>query len=117
MNRDEIESIVANCTFKPWKIIVGKLGTDRLYLQVRDENGVNNATGEPNYVWGGRKWLLSKHMTETEIVKTVLKAVLSAVEHETLENFKYKGLTIFDPHITVSDLIELRNNSELDGRA
>jgi hypothetical protein len=76
---------------------------------------VNNVTGE-KYSWSGRKWAISQHMTETEVVKTALKAVLAAQEHETLEKFKYKDVSIFDPHISVKDLLELRKQKQLDGR-
>lgn len=116
MGRYEIEKIVGNCKFPPWTIVVRKFKEgDRFYLQVRDDNAVNNVTGEP-YSWGGRKWALSEHMTETEIVKTALVAVKAATEHETLEKFTYCGVAIFDPHIKVSDLLHLREKSELDGR-
>lgn len=116
MTYAEIEKIVSACKFIPWEIIVDTFKEGRLYLQVRCHSGINNMTGETNYSWGGRKWALSEHMTETEIVKTALKAVMSAQEHETLENFRYKGVSIFDPHIKVEDLLKIRLLSELDGR-
>lgn len=112
MNR--FEQIVAQVSFPPWQLIVGNDGP-RSHVQVRDDSGVCNVTGVA-LPWGGRKWLLSDHMTETEIVKTCLKAVLSAVEHETLENFRYQGVTIFDPHIRVEDLVRLRASAPLDAR-
>lgn len=58
------------------------------------------------YEEGGRKWDLSLHMTESEIVFTVWKAVLAFMEHELREKFHYKGKKIFDPHISVNALLE-----------
>ena len=78
-----------------------------LYLQVRCDEGVCNVTGKP-LGWKGRKWLLSKHMTRGEVVQTAFKAVMTAMEHETREQFKYRGQAIFDPHYDVDRLAELR---------
>lgn len=113
-------AVVADIAFKPLKIAVHKDGIDRTgaprcYLQVSDPNGVCNVTGEPS-PWKGRKWLLSSHATKTEVVYTALKAVLAAVEHEAREQFRYRGVTICDPHIHVDDLVVLRGRQPLDGR-
>lgn len=51
-----------------------------------------------------RKWRLSVHMTETEIVRTAWKALLAAVEHEAGEEFLYDGVAIYNPHIDVQHL-------------
>lgn len=65
----------------------------------------------------GRKWMLSKHMTRSEIVQTALMAVLAAEEHEARENFKYMGQSIFDPHYNVNKLLNLRQDENaLDKR-
>ncbi len=109
-----LNRIVSDVQFNGWPILL-RLDGQRPYLQVSDPNGVCNVTGKAK-PWRGRKWGLSYHMTETEVVKTALKAVLAAVEHEVLELFKYRGVTIFDPHIRVEDLIELRTSCPLDGR-
>lgn len=77
------------------------------YLQVEDPHGTNNVTNEP-YTWKGRKWLLSPHMTEGEIVQTAFMATLAAAEHEIRETFMYKGRSIFDPHYDLDKLVELR---------
>lgn len=111
----DFEEIVHACRFPPWTISVHRGDQCRLYLQVHDETAVCNVTGKPE-PWSGRKWYLSAHMTETEVVKTALKAVLSAVEHEALERFKYKDLTIFDPHLRVEDLLQIRLMRPLDAR-
>lgn len=118
LSTDQILAIVYDIKYLDWEIAVDLLDpneSDRLYLQVRVKNGIDNTNGAP-YSWKGRKWALSHHMTETEIVKTALVAIKAAVEHEALENFKYKGVTIFDPHISVDDLLDLREDCELDAR-
>lgn len=45
-------------------------------------------------------------MTKSEFVRTCFLAVLQAVEHETRENFRYRGKAVFGPHIDVDALVE-----------
>ena len=54
-----------------------------------------------------RKWLLSPHMTPSELVQTAFKCVLASIEHETRERFTYLGQPIFGPHFDVNDLVKL----------
>jgi hypothetical protein len=115
MTRDEMTGIVLQCSFPGLSIqICGD--ESKTYLQVHCLDGVNNVTGAKGHHWSGRKWLLSEHMTETEVVKTALVAVKQAIEHEVLELFTYQGLTIFNPHISVLALMAARTYHELDAR-
>jgi len=54
-----------------------------------------------------RKWLLSPHMTDSEIVSTVFKLCLTSYEHRARELFQYRGARIFGPHFDVDDLARL----------
>lgn len=73
---------------------------DRLWIQVEflDFNDDHQT---------GRKWRLSQHMTDSEIVLTAWKAVLTAEEHEARERFRFQGARIFGPHISVYKLAEV----------
>lgn len=63
--------------------------------------------------WGyGRKWHVSPHATESEIVLTCLKAAITDAEHEVREGFRYKGACIFQPHIDVNALVEACQRSD-----
>lgn len=77
------------------------LGMDSatIYLQVQ----CFDANGQPQH---GRKWRLSAHMTDSEVVQTALAAVLAFEEHEAREAFRYRGLAIFSPHWNVDRLAE-----------
>jgi hypothetical protein len=55
----------------------------------------------------GRKWYLSPHMTESELVLTAFKAALTAEEHECREQFSYRGHRILNPHVSVQALISI----------
>jgi hypothetical protein len=63
-------------------------------------------TGEKEE-WKGRKWYLSKHMTDDEIVKTAYTAFKSCVEHEIMENFKVDGIILFNPHVSFEELLNV----------
>lgn len=54
-----------------------------------------------------RKWLISPHMTDSEIVFTAFKLCLTSMEHRTREFFTYKGERIASPHLDVEDLVKL----------
>jgi hypothetical protein len=62
--------------------------------------------------WKGRKWLLSEHMLDGELVQTALKAVLTALEHEAREKFKYRGAAIFSPHYDIEKLVALHERPD-----
>jgi len=65
-----------------------------------------------------RKWYLSNEATESEIVQTALKCVLTSIEHEARESFHYKGRPIFGPHYSVETLWQAcEEEGNLDERA
>lgn len=112
----ELRSIIKDITLPSgWTLLIQDAGYDQPYLQISDQKGTCNVTGEP-LTWKGRKWRLSWHMTKSEVVQTALMATLAAVEHETREQFLYKGQPIFDPHYDVEDLHLLRAANMLDAR-
>lgn len=75
----------------------------RIYLQVGYAAPCTK-TNEPCH-WRGRKWYLSSHMTEDEVVKTAFAAFKATVEHEVMEGFKYDGTVVFNPHVNFQELI------------
>ena len=63
-----------------------------------------------------RKWRLENEFTTSDIVKTAWIATLSAEEHEAREIFKYKGASVFGPHVDVDalvDLVKMKKNLDL----
>lgn len=88
------------------KITSRDMSPGAIFIRIGDPNGVCNVTGKP-MPWWGRKWYISPHMTDGEIVQTVFKALMTAVEHETREQFLFKGVAIFDPHIDLDKLVQL----------
>lgn len=102
LNRTDIETIVDRIDYKPgWCVRTGRMG-DGFYVQwvfdALDEAG----DLEPQT---GRKWYVSSHATRSEVVQTLLKAVLTAEEHEAREQFRYDGVAIFGPHLDVDAMV------------
>lgn len=94
MSKAEIQRIVDQIIYKDWWFMI-KIDGHRLYLQLYFDG------------WFSRKWFLSPHMCESEIIQTALKAVLTAEEHEAREHFLFLGKPIFGPHINVNKLWEV----------
>lgn len=114
-NLEGIAEVLKECRFGELKFLV-RMDGQRPYLQlVADE--MDPHTGQPKQ-WQGRKWLLSFHMTRSELVQTLFKAVLTFIEHEVREQFTYRGVAIFDPHYDVEKLVLLRAQQDaLDVRS
>jgi len=105
MSDEIVRLVLGRISFPGISFVLGdKNGT--LYLQVRSDGGRCNVSGAA-MAWSGRKWMLSRHMTVSEIVQTAFKAVMTALEHEARENFKYRGAAIFGPHFDVERLVSL----------
>lgn len=105
MTTKEMREVIEEVEFDDWKIVVVETGIGGSpYLQVRflAEDMVTGEMEEQH----GRKWQLSHHMTKSELVATAFKAILTAIEHEARETFRYKGRTIFGPHFDVDALAE-----------
>jgi hypothetical protein len=80
-----------------------------IYIQVEgDVVDVDGPDAEIQTTVRGRKWLLSRHMTDGEIVQTVYLAVKQFNEHELMESFLFEGERVFDPHTRLSDLVSQR---------
>lgn len=114
--RGTVIGLLCYCTFPlldsaTWEV---KEDGDRLYLQVKWK-GHDAITGERAFQTG-RKWFLSNHMTNSEIVQTAFAAIMAVMEHETREFFKYKGKAIFCPHYDVDVLVCLHESGAFDKR-
>jgi hypothetical protein len=61
-------------------------------------------TGEPS-LQEGRRWFVSTGCTPSDVVRTAFKAVATWAEHETREEFKFKGVRVFSPHLELNNLV------------
>jgi len=118
MTPKEIQILVGQIRYKNWRIDVvhdfssGERG--HLYLQVAFK-AVCHSSGKPS-IQRGRKWLLSSHMTKTEIVRTAFLACLQAEIHEAHEAFTFLGRDVFNTHMDIFELHALSANGRYDLR-
>lgn len=92
-----MQEIISDIEYKDWEIKVTQRVGAYPYLQV---SFIDNS----EHLQRGRKWMLSQHMTKSEVVQTVFKAILTAEEHEIREQFRYKNRLVYGPHIDVDVL-------------
>lgn len=89
----------------PFTFIIGSDETGSPFLQATYIEP-DIYTGHPT-LQKTRKWKLSIHMTNSELVQTALKCALTSAEHQVRESFLYRGQRIFGPHFDVEALVEL----------
>ena len=90
------------------KVEYDKKGGDRIFLQLFYQTKCTK-TGEEE-IFRSRKWYLSEHMTDQEILGTLWLAFEIAVKHELMEGFKVDGTILFNPHVNFNKLLEISNN-------
>jgi hypothetical protein len=109
----DFQRLLADVAYKPgFRLEVFENHAASIYLQVKFTSADPTATTVGEQVQHGRKWLLSPHMTDGEVVQTCLAAILAAEEHEAREYFKYKGRAIFGPHFNLEKLIAICDETE-----
>ncbi|QIG68290.1 hypothetical protein EVB57_013 [Rhizobium phage RHph_Y1_20] len=120
----QIEELVGSCSYKPgWTVHLHGDG-DRPYIQievsVEAEASMESAgpTKGRRSSWNGSKVYLSQHMCRQEIVSAVYGAIERAELHEIREWFRYRGASIFNPHLDPDVLAEVaRKKSSFNVRA
>lgn len=113
MNRNEIEEILSNITCLDYNFLVDAMGGG-FYIQAYYYEPCTQ-TGKEE-IQKTRKWYVSSHATKSEIVQTVLKAVITSMEHRAREWFLYKGERVYGPHFDVEALVEIAKARRLDER-
>lgn len=111
--RDKVREVRNLCSYKRgWSIYVKVDYTRKaVYVQVGNSEGVCSVTGEP-YPWKGRKHYISKWMCKQELVGIIFGAIKHAELHEMHEWFRYKGRSIYNPHLCPDALAELASKAE-----
>jgi hypothetical protein len=99
-----INEILALVEFKAGRFSVEEIDGGFL-IQLSSEEA--DVEGGDRQLYAGRKWHISQSATESEIVQTAFKAVVTWQEHEARDQFTYKGARPFSPHFDVEGLVEL----------
>jgi len=121
--KETLQKLVDDCSYLDWdiqlrydtRLALGEDGDeDRPYIQIIFQ-GIDAVTGEMEEQ-RCRKWMLSYHMVDGEVVSTVYAAIERAVIHETREFFLYQGLRIYNPHGSLAALVEIAAKGLVDKR-
>lgn len=122
MDKRDIEGVLGHVSFPGYEFFVGQHElvdeTCRYYIQASfwTEEFIPRV-GTQREKHFTRKWYLSEHACRNEVVQTCLKLVLTSVEHEARESFKYRRRSIFGPHYDVDALHALAGaDANLDYR-
>lgn len=104
--------IVRSITYKPGWTITLRAEPGRMYVQLSvDERSdlTLDPTGktEVRTPWKSAKRYLSPHMCKQEVVGAVFGLIKDAEMHEVHEWFRYKGASIFNPHLDPDVLAEV----------
>jgi hypothetical protein len=105
MSKLLLDVILSEISYKNWTLAKGDMG-EGFYIQWK-------FTDDKDQTWGSRKWYVSKHATVSEVVQTVLKAALTAEEHEARERFLYRGKQLFGPHLDVNALLKVADERQV----
>ncbi|ASV44385.1 hypothetical protein PBI_SCTP2_370 [Salicola phage SCTP-2] len=109
---DEVKQIVGKCSYKPgWEIMVKEHETRGVYIQLHNTQGMCSITSE-HQPWVSGKRYLSEFMCRQEIVGVVFALIKDAELHEIHEWFRYKGRSIYNPHLDPDKLAEVASKKE-----
>lgn len=123
MTPQDILAIISRVTYKPgWSILLGfDSGTaensSRPFVQLEvDETSdasldsyKRDGTRTP---WKSAKRYLSPHMCRQEVVGAVFGLIKDAELHEVHEWFRYRGASIFNPHLDPDVLVSVARRKE-----
>lgn len=99
MNRSEVAEIISHCSYKPnWNIHIKSEEDGTQYIQLEVKDGMDSVTLQRTD-WKSGKRYLSKWMCRQEIVGVVFGLIKDAEMHEIHEFFRYKGASIYNPHL------------------
>lgn len=102
-----VNRITLSCLGKEFKVLTNYdcKGGDRVFIQI--VYSCECTKGGNEETWKGRKYYLSEHMTDDEIIKTVYTAFEQCIKHEVMEGFKIDNKVLFNPHINFEELLKI----------
>lgn len=106
----EFGILIGQVSYKPGWYFRAGIENGRMWFQVgvTDEAEISFDPIEGKKVpWRGAKHYLSPHMCRNEIITGVKHAIDRAEMHEVNEWFRYKGKSIYNPHLDPDALVEV----------
>lgn len=119
MTPQEIRNVLAEVRYKRgYELICRPVESDKGAWEPRHYLQVSASIPFPAPMRGSRilrggKWMLSEHMTPSELVQKAFMAFLAFEEHEAREHFTYKGQRVLGPHNDLDRMADLMASGEL----
>jgi hypothetical protein len=116
MTPQEIRDVLADIKYKHGYVIACRPLDDTLEKRYFLQVSASLPFGPPmrgSRILRGGKFVLSKHMTKSELVQKAFQAFLAFEEHECREHFTYKGQQVLGPHNDLDKMAELLASGEL----
>ncbi len=111
--RDEIQKIIDRIEFMDREFRLLDKGDGFLLQVTYVEADIDTGVPEEQRA---RKWYISPHMTETEIVETAFAACQRSMMHVVGEHFLYLGKRVYSPHFEIDARLELCIHERYDAR-
>ena len=112
---ESIKTLIKGIKFNDWDFIVNTT-KEVPYVQIKFWAPGSFAGSDKLELQSCRKWILSYHMCDEEIVSTAFKAMLAAIEHEAREQFLWEGQAIYRPHLDIRTLHDISSRNLVDTR-
>lgn len=94
---NSIKKLVSDVEYGGWEFVVTEKG-DGFLIQIQFISSDSDNPGVLE-LQKCRKWYVSPHSCDAEVIRTCFIAVKQAEEHELCERFRFKGKQIYNPHI------------------
>lgn len=111
MNVPEMQAIVAAITYKPgWHVLFLTDAGPMPYVQIEVDESTEAAIDAAKrdgsrQAWRSGRKFLSEAMCRQEIVGAVFGMIQDAESHEMREWFRYRGASIYNPHLDPDALV------------
>jgi len=116
MSFEQLNAILEKIRYKNWKLIA-QIYTDCYVIKwVFLEKNVTDSYDNNLYEQHCRKWFISKHSTESEVIRSAYLAAIQAEMHECAEQFQFDNVRLFDPHTSYIDLANYMATAKQDIR-
>jgi RNA binding exosome subunit len=103
LTNEDLLYTLSKIVFRDWQFHTGTMGSG-FYIQpsfmAKDRN-TQEMKGHH-----GRKWYVSRYSTDSEVVQTAFKAIVTALEHEAREEFTFRGVAVFGPHFDLNGVVD-----------
>lgn len=99
--RQDVLDIVNRIVYKDWKFRLQDKGDGWLIQATFLAPDIHTGADETQYC---RKFYISSHACDSEIIRTAYLAIQQAEAHEMNEQFKFDNVAIFDPHLNYKNL-------------